>query len=268
MKPVLWTSGLIYFLRCAHLEKSLFLILEARSVLMLLWALEVLHWQRCEHCRKAVLVGSSLHHFSLCFSATVLDHSSTSGLWAFCVCICYMMFVFLWCRSRKVLISPWMACLMFSLEFLPGRFQHLSMLLFRLRPTKLVKNFAQFWKGNELRVVLRQIITRYPPLSIDPPVSLKVEVITSWPQNCSLPLGLARNAVKLHSLCWPFVVLWFFWYLSASSSCSSSDFLSSLHCLRIRPLAWPRRSGCHLAAATSCRGITLGVWTQIVVIRT
>jgi len=129
MKPVLWTSGLIYFLRCAHLEKSLFLILEARSVLMLLWALEVLHWQRCEHCRKAVLVGSSLHHFSLCFSATVLDHSSTSGLWAFCVCICYIMLIF--------------------------------------------------------------------------------------------------------------------FYLLASSSCSSSDVLSSLHGLRVRPLAWPWRPGCH-----------------------
>ena len=34
-------------------------------------------------------------------------------------------------------------------------------------------------KGNELQVVLGRIITRYPPLSIDPPVSLEVEVIAS-----------------------------------------------------------------------------------------
>ena len=31
----------------------------------------------------------------------------------------------------------------------------------------------------------------------------------------------------------------FFWCLSASSSRSSSDFLSTLHCLWIRPLSWP-----------------------------
>ena len=106
-----------------------------------------------------------------------------------------MKVVFFWCQSRKVIISPWMACLMSSSEFPPGRFQHSSLLLFRPRPTKLAKEFAQrlFMKGNELQVVLSRIITRYPPLSIDPPVSLEVEVIANWPQNCSLPLGLARK---------------------------------------------------------------------------
>ena len=76
----------------------------------------------------------------------------------------------------------------------------LSLLLLRPRPTKFVKNFAQlFMKGNELQVVLSRIITRYPPLSIDPPVSLEVEVIANWPQNCSLPLGLARKRVFVSS---------------------------------------------------------------------
>ena len=42
VKSVLWTSGQIYFLRCTLLEKSLFLILEARSVLMLLLGSESL----------------------------------------------------------------------------------------------------------------------------------------------------------------------------------------------------------------------------------
>ena len=93
-----------------------------------------------------------------------------------------------------------MAFLLFSSEFLPGRFQPSSLLLLRSRPTKFVKIFAQlFMKGNELQVVLGRIITRYPPLSIDPPVSLEVEVIANWPQNCSLPLGLARKRVFVSS---------------------------------------------------------------------
>ena len=89
---------------------------------------------------------------------------------------------------------------MFSLEFLPGRFQRSSLLLLRPRPTKFVKNFAQlFMKGNELQVVLGRILMRYLPLSIDPLVRFEVEVIANWPQNCSLPLGLARKRVFVSS---------------------------------------------------------------------
>ena len=161
---------------------------------MLLWALEVLHWQRCEHCRKAVLVGSSLHHFSLCFSATVLDHSSTSGLWAF-LCLHMLHDVCLFVVSvAKGSHFPLNGLSHVLLGVPPRSVPALSLLLLRPRPTKFVKNFAQlFMKGNELQVVLSRIITRYPPLSIDPPVSLEVEVIANWPQNCSLPLGLARK---------------------------------------------------------------------------
>ena len=102
-----WTSGRIYFLRCTPLEKSLFLILEARSVLMLLLG-------SVGSIVGRLLCWLSFTSFFTSFSVAVLDHSSTSGLWASCVCICYIMFVFLaslciisMLSLRRPLLSPW-----------------------------------------------------------------------------------------------------------------------------------------------------------------
>ena len=133
---------------------------------------------------------------------------------------------------------------MSSSEFLPGWFQHSSLLLFRPRPTKLAKEFAQklFMKGNVLQVVLGRIITRYPPLSIDLPVGLEVEVIANWPQNCSISLGLARKHVFVFvSSCNPSCNLFHFvTFFSLSFIILLLLRLShSLPCLRIRPLSWP-----------------------------
>jgi len=75
------------------------------------------------------------------------------------------------------------------------------------RATKFAKGFAQnfFFLIKILQVDLCQIIARYPPLCrlskacsmvgtdtrLNPPVGL--EVITNWPQNRSISLGLARK---------------------------------------------------------------------------
>ena len=76
--PWMWASSFLMWGRCfgpqdefvdsvgaLFWKGKMFLTLEVRSVLMLPWAQKVFALTLLGHCRKAVHLGSPLHHFSL-----------------------------------------------------------------------------------------------------------------------------------------------------------------------------------------------------------
>ena len=58
-------DGSVVVVGALFMKGKMFLTLEVRSVLMLPWAQEVFVLTLLGHCRKAVYLGSPLHHFSL-----------------------------------------------------------------------------------------------------------------------------------------------------------------------------------------------------------
>ena len=72
----------------------MFLTLEVRSVLMLLLGFGSLALTLLEHCWKAVLLGSPLHHFSLFSLSLSLIALQPLDFGHFDVCAGYFMYVF------------------------------------------------------------------------------------------------------------------------------------------------------------------------------